>query len=694
MRTSLLGLVSVLSLTGLFAAACGTSDNSTFGDGSDAGDPGSGGDGGSGPLGPSLGNEGGASTKAIKSLVIDPPTASLTVEVGQAPPTQTFKVTAAYADGTKAVISSGITFSVTAPQVGGIGGNGLYTPSGTQGGHVVVTASAGGSKATATVDVKLHVLHVSPAGSADAAAQAALRAAVTPDAAVNWAYPYDATVFPRGLNAPELQWLGGADTDLVYVHVTSPFYEYESFGTAPSQRFTPGGADWTQLVDSSSGNVDVRVSRLAGGAGGAATVIKNQTWEVAPGTMRGTIYYWAINTGRVMRITPGAAVPDDLFASVDVVPAAKGKCIACHSVSANGSDLVVNAGHWDSTIDETSVAWDLVSQKPAYSGNEVTNGGSAFALAGISADGKVMVQNFAPLRGNYATTMGAFDTSTGAAIPGTGLEAKKLFMPAFSPDNKALLYVDGNPGDLRAYDWDPVTRKATGDHLVVAAGADASLKYIQFPTVTPDHQWVLYQRSNNYGSLGIAGDLYLAPVAGGAEIKLGNLDGDAYPFAAGARDRHLDFEPTFAPVASGGKFWVVFHSRRTYGNELKGPAYVSEGNGVKQLWVAAIDQTPTAGKDPSHPAFHLPGQSLATLNMRGFWALEPCKGNGVGCGSGTECCGGYCAGGGDGGGLVCSAVAVGCSQEGDKCQTAADCCNGGAGAVVCINSVCSFGSVK
>ena len=178
-------------------------------------------------------------------------------------------------------------------------------------------------------------------------------------------------------------------------------------------------------------------------------------------------------------------------------------------------------------------------------------------------------------------------------------------------------------------------------------------------------------------------------------MKLAALDGDTYGFAAGDRDRHLDFEPTFAPVASGGKFWVVFHSRRTYGNELTGVAYNGEGNGVKQLWVAAIDQNPTAGVDPSHPAFHSAravaphaqhARLLGTRAVQRQWH--------AGCGSGTECCGGYCAGGGagtDASALVCSATAVGCSQEGDKCATASDCCAVGGAAQVCINSVCSFG---
>jgi hypothetical protein len=104
---------------------------------------------------------------------------------------------------------------------------------------------------------------------------------------------------------------------------------------------------------------------------------------------------------------------------------------------------------------------------------------------------------------------------------------------------------------------------------------------------------------------------------------------------------------------------------------------------VKQLWVAAIDQSPTPGKDPSHPAFHLTGQVESNLAMRGFWALDPCKADMNGCMSGTECCGGYCNSSG-----MCSSTSSGCSQNGDKCNTDADCCNAGAG-VTCINHVCS-----
>ena len=312
------------------------------------------------------------------------------------------------------------------------------------------------------------------------------------------------------------------------------------------------------------------------------------------------------------------------------------------------------------------------------------------ALPAVSANGQVVVENFAPLRGPIGVQTGALDSVTGNPIPNTGLEGKQLWMPSFSPDDKLLAYLDGNSKDLRAYDWDATGKKATNDRLIESAATVPSATYLGFPTSSPDHNWVIYQRSTTMGSLGNPADLYVASVGQpGADVPLANLNGTTYPFSAGNRDRHLNYEPTFAPVAAGGYFWVVFHSRRTFGNLLTGAAYNGEGSGTKQLWVAAIDINPMPGKDPSHPAFHLEGQDLNTLNMRGYWALDPCKGDGQGCQSGTECCGGFCqmqAGMTMG---VCQSNSGGsCSQSGDHCDMASDCC-GFASGTQCINNVCS-----
>jgi WD40-like Beta Propeller Repeat len=203
-------------------------------------------------------------------------------------------------------------------------------------------------------------------------------------------------------------------------------------------------------------------------------------------------------------------------------------------------------------------------------------------------------------------------------------------------------------------------------------------KLITWPTVTPDGQWIVYSRADSTDTRQGNGDLYMASaVTPNQEVRLASVDGDDYPFSAGSRDLSWNYEPSSAPVAAGGYFWVVFTSRRAYGNVLTGDKTM-----VKQLWVTAIDQSPQAGKDPSHPAFHLTGQA-ENLAMRGYWSLPPCKGDGQGCASGTDCCGGYCAAGG-----TCASTGQGCSQDGDKCNVASDCCGAAAG-VVCINHVCS-----
>ncbi len=658
-------------------AACGNDSrpsgfNDPNGDGGGSGEGGTSGGLDSGDL---IGNDGG--TAKVTALAIDPPSAAIEVLNG-APASQAFSVKATLDNGNTINLTTGVAWSRDNPSVGAIDGAGLYAASGLSGGVVTISAKLGGVTATAPLIVKLHITQ-NP-GNVPAGTQGALQGATNPDAQITWAYPYDGTVLPRGLNEAPLMWIGGAAADLYYVHLLSKTFELETYTTAPASRYDFDATGWRKFTDSTAGAAELKVARWNGTA---ATLLIDHHYSVGDGSMRGTIYYWAINTGRVMRIKPGASAPDDFLGPTV-------QCPSCHTVSANGSRLVMSEGNWPDTA---SYTYDLVSSTNAFSGFPVTTGASRWSLAGVSADGAVVVQDFAPLRGAIAVDTGAFDAVTGAQIAATGLEGKPMWMPAFAPDNKLLAYIDAATKDLRAFDWDAATKKATGDRLIVPAGADASKSVISFPTISPDHKWIVYQRSSGLGSLGNASDLYAASVASpGTEVLLANLDGTTYPFAAGERDRHLSYEPTFAPVAAGGYFWLVFHSRRTYGTVLTGAAYVKEGEGTKQLWVAAFDQSPKAATDPSHPAFHLEGQDTTTLNMRGAWALEPCRGDGQGCQSGTECCGGYCGAAPDGG-VVCLSQSTGCAQDGDKCKLAADCCNAPKGAT-CINDVCSVAPPK
>jgi hypothetical protein len=410
-----------------------------------------------------------------------------------------------------------------------------------------------------------------------------------------------------------------------------------------------------------------------------------------------------------MRIKPGASMPEDF--SAGVVPSPGNGCtMACHTVSADGSTLIATGGTFGGT-------YNLKQNMMGYGLGGSPDSGQIrqWGLSAVTPDGKYVVTNamaaqLTPISSPPApSAQGMFKTADGSAVPGatSGLSTELYYMPAFSPDGSKFVFVGDSsppspitywaataaPGPLKSFDFNANgSPMLTNEQTIVQPGTDPSKNVIGWPTVSPDGRWALYGRmgwvdpatQHNLTSFApVVSDLYFADLKNpGAEVRLANLDGDNYPFAAGARDQHLNYEPTFAPVATGGYFWVVFLSRRTYGSILTGDRTTE-----KQLWVAAIDQNPTANADPSHAPFHLPGQDTASLNLRGFWSLDPCKGDGQGCMSGTECCGGYCDPG-DGGTPVCRSTTSSCSNNGDHCNQTSDCCNAASG-TTCINHVCS-----
>jgi hypothetical protein len=157
-------------------------------------------------------------------------------------------------------------------------------------------------------------------------------------------------------------------------------------------------------------------------------------------------------------------------------------------------------------------------------------------------------------------------------------------------------------------------------------------------------------------------------------------------------DYRLNYFPSVAPTQAGGYTWVIFTSRRMFGNvAYDDPWDAAPGetcnSGVpptKKLWVAAVDSTWTPGTDPSHPAFYLPGQELAAANADGDWVTSPCSGVGAACGSDDDCCNAT----GPAATHECRIVATtptlsrtcqaksSCSNIGSACTTTAQCCSG------------------
>src|SRR5689334_5979528 len=176
---------------------------------------------------------------------------------------------------------------------------------------------------------------------------------------LRWLYPYDGTVFPRGILAPALMW-DGAPADSVYVHIQGPSFEYKGClkPTADGQVQLPEDV-WTAAGVLTKGGSDPYLVELSAMQGGAVKGPISEHLTIAQATIKGSIYYnsyssklaaaaMAMNMpagglgglfgmppglsgGVVLRIPPGGTA--EVFTSSQ-------NCNGCHSVSANGSRLL------------------------------------------------------------------------------------------------------------------------------------------------------------------------------------------------------------------------------------------------------------------------------------------------------------------------------------------------------------------
>jgi hypothetical protein len=386
-------------------------------------------------------------------------------------------------------------------------------------------------------------------------------------------------------------------------------------------------------------------------------------------------------------------------------------CVVCHSVSANGSIIV--AGH-QHVFDASG---DLTKGNAQLANVPVSEGNHVLTFMGLYPDGSLGLTcgdcvDVSSTNGNVSPSR-LMDPRTGAQIPAPGFDGviNESGMPTFSADGKKVafnLYGAGqgyHPGhDMGIMDFAVATK--TFSNLVHVAN-DANL-FPTWPAFTPDSEWILYQlgtttytRTDCNGS-NPSGNLAVVHVPSGTIAMLDAINGlsGGQPYVPFPDDTNKDYEPTTLPVASGGYFWVVFTSRREYGNTVNDadPWESPVCNGGpharrKKLWVAAIDidnpeHPSTSAHDISHPPFYLDGQELGGGNSRGFWALSPCQQNGTTCSSGDQCCSGFCrqTTGPDGGPEYTCVPPMGCAHTSEKCMTDSDCCDK---SEHCINGFCS-----
>lgn len=663
------------------------------GGGSGGGNDGGGGDDGGGHIDANgTGIDGAPEVLTISPL--DP-----VIDAVGAPMTQAF--TAQFAGDTVDAV-----WSLDDVQVGTIDTAGLFRAGGMVAGTAVVTARYGEIETSTTVRVRVTLTDL---GGFDAAVRDALAAGGTADPSFAWLFPYDKTVFPRGLDAPFLQFAGGA-ADTLRITATVGDFSYEGyFGPTTRASATLPDDVWRALELSAGAGEDVAI--------GATKLVNAQvtgpateTWRIAQGDLKGIIYYNSYNSqlaggGAVLKIRPGT--------DAEVL---QGGCTVCHSVSAQGN-VLASGVNWGDGNPLDSASFSLAADGTSSTTFTDTDG-RKLAFAALTPDGALMVSNGIPsaspirgLTGPLASKV--YDTATGVEVvtPTFTSQVTYAITPAFSPDGTKLVYTTDTQKTLAVMPVDLTTSPPTFGTAAVATTVASGIA--GWASFLPDSGGLVFQAGNKFDTeTGSSAELRLVSLADNLVSTLPALNGRD---AAGnsilpggtAEDNNRDYEATILPIPVGGYYWALFTSRRTYGHTLAPGGSVAntdnefaENNPRKKLWVAAIDldyaAKITAGIDPSHPSFYLPGQELSAGNMRAYAALEPCRDLGATCESGADCCDGFCRPvdvDEDGNPiLACVEPPPGCSNVDEACDTDADCC-GVADGATCINNRCATAPV-
>ncbi len=605
------------------------------------------------------------------NLSIAPQNVNLDVKSGNVP-TQQFTATYNGQD-----VTSLATWVVEKPDMGSIDKGGLFTPTGKVGGITKVLVLYDMQKAEASVTINVSI--VANTGGLTASQQSAFDSPKGADPALNILYPFDKTVMPLRVLSPEIMWQGGASSDAYRLRLTSKYMSFTEFFTAPLQSHIIGQAQWENIEFSGTGPVSdpvkVELARLSGG-----TAYSPKTFElhIAQGIIYGSIYYWQLPDacmkyqGRILRIKPSSEMTDEFYPTTT--------CFGCHTVSRDGTKMMAtfDMGSFNGFPMQTL---DL-TKNPVQLGTIQQAQGVTGVFAAFNDDGTKIAysDNYSGTKPAQQAAIHIINSQNGQKILNNAFPAG-CGEPAWSPDGTMLAGIcgmdgfgwtfDSYNGDLKIATLNKMQNQVMSSKTIVTKAQGQGRP--AYPTFTPDSKYLAFGRPLGGSRSTSGGTLWMSDIAGGGLIQLTKASND-----------NQSYNPVFAPKSAGGYTWIVFISKRNYGNKLM-------NQNRQQLWMTAIEDPPQKNIDPSNPPFYIRGQFNCDKSENAYYALDPCKKDGSDCEHGIECCNKSCIYDEKLMKHVCKPPdGSGCIPTGSgTCKLDSDCCDFG-NDVFCLNGFCEL----
>ncbi len=642
------------SRPGSSSGASGMTSSGSSG-GASGGSP-DGGVGSSGGGGGSSGTMGGSSGSVVTpdagpqvaSLEVAPNPAAVVASPGVGGQI-TLSVTAVLQDGTRRP-ARGPFYRSQNPELGAMDMD-VFRATGERGGVATVRVRAEGRETTHPVSVSLRESQVEPGVPADLPTGFTGQPSGDPTRAPVMVYPYDQVVVPLNLAPILFQWTSPVAVYGYHLRVEGAHGALDLYTTQDRISATQGA--WGRLLETHTGEtLTVKLESIEA-PGGVRHVMAQQSIRLARADLTGTVYYWALNVGRIVRIDAGSLTPAVLPMTGSVTTEG-GECYACHTLSRDGTRLAF-------TFNGGSGPGGVVNPSASATNLLGPDGSMVWNFAAISPDNTKLLTN-------HANELRLRDINTGAELPGNPV-ATGAAHPAWAPSRDLIAYassivgtweVDFSQADITVQTVDPTSGIPLSTLRVIPGGGAATY----YPNFSPGGNFLVFNRGG-WSRSELSGIRYPAT------LELADLTGanTTLTVLARANPQQDSYLPTFSPFVEGGYMWVAFFSRRDYG-------LVTAGTTRRQIWVAAVDELPTPGTDSSHPAFWLPGQDVATENMSSFFAPAPCVGAGGSCTSDLGCCNGNLCRPNAQGMLTCTPPEQACALPGDPCGSDGECCVG------------------